>query len=53
MSDELRLFMGQGILNVLFSYDAMLGEIRTDHLPDNERMRFVLSHSRGYTWLFT
>ncbi len=30
-----------------FSYDAVVAEIRTHPLPDNERMRDILYHSRG------
>ena len=33
-------------LNV-FGYAHSWAEIRTYHLPDNERMRYVLHHSRG------
>ena len=31
----------------VFNYDAVLSEIQTYQLPDDERMRNVLSHSRG------
>ena len=37
-----------GTINV-FIYDAVLGHIRTYHLPDNEWMRCVLCHSCGLT----
>ncbi len=47
--NKLRLFMVQDIAVVgffnVFSYEAMYG--RDKNLPDDERMRHVLRHSRG------
>ena len=35
------------IFNVFSYIEICQVEIRTYHLPDNERMRYVLSHDRG------
>ena len=34
-------------INNIFSYNVVLADNQTYHLPNNERMHYVLSHGHG------